>query len=115
MELVNLSTGQVIAEKVEQADTFGRRLKGLMFRKSLPDGHALHLKPCQSIHTFFMRFPIDVIYLNEANRIVSFEENIPVGKVCKPIRGARSVIELPVGRISETRTNVGQAVAYRYL
>lgn len=113
MELVNLSTGKVIANVVEEAVTFGSRLKGLMFRKDMPNDYAMHLKPCRSIHTFFMKFPIDVLYLDSENTIVGIETNLLPGKVGKKFHSARSVIELAAGQIGNTGTQTGQSVQCR--
>jgi uncharacterized protein len=113
MELVNASTGEVLADKLEEADSFGKRLKGLMFKKSMPENYALHLTPCRSIHTFFMKFPIDVLYLDNEKTIVGIEEKLQPGKIGKKVKGARTVIELPEGQISRTGTKVGQIVQSR--
>ncbi|PWW27048.1 hypothetical protein DFO73_109214 [Cytobacillus oceanisediminis] len=110
--LLNLSTKQVIAEEVIAAYTFWKRFKGLMLTKSMPENFALHLSPCPSIHTFFMRYNIDVLYLNDRNEIVGLEENLEPGKAGKRFPEAVSVIELPAGKIKHTSTAAGQAVAF---
>ncbi|HEU5141281.1 MAG TPA: DUF192 domain-containing protein [Bacillales bacterium] len=110
--LVNRSTGCVLAETVEEAHTFGKRLTGLMFRRAIPERYAMHLKPCRSIHTFFMRFPIDVLYLDAGRHIVAMQENLGTGKIGKSVRGAESVVELPAGQIRESGTRVGQVLHF---
>ncbi len=110
MELVNVSNGAVLAHQVEQAHTFGRRLKGLMFRNHLPETHAMHIQPCRSIHTFFMRFPIDVLYLDEALKVVHIAEHLRTGKVTQPVLKARSVVELVAGTIQTSGTKVGDHI-----
>lgn len=113
MQLVNLTTGDVLADKVETADTFFKRFKGLMLKKYMPESYAMHLKPCRSIHTFFMKFPIDVLYLDGENNIVGIEENLAPGKIGKKVKKARTVVELPKGQISKTETEVGHSIGYK--
>nr|WP_197969879.1 DUF192 domain-containing protein [Mesobacillus harenae] len=92
------------------AATFFTRLKGLMFSKELPAGHGLYIKPCRSIHTYFMNYPIDVIYLNEKYEIVGLDEAVQPRTIGKYHKGAKSVIELPEGTIQRTKTEVGHAL-----
>lgn len=113
LKLVNLSNGRVMAETVREAYTFRKRLRGLMFDKRLPEGTGIHLLPCRSIHTFFMSFPIDVLYLDKDGAIIGIETNLAPGKLGKSFRGTSSVIELPAGTVNETDTQVGQSVAVR--
>lgn len=76
------------------------------------DGQALVIDPCTSIHMFFMRFPLDVLYLNRDNEVVRAQENIRPWRI-GPLytKGARFVIELPTGTIQRSRTSVGDAIA----
>ncbi|MGJ9384762.1 DUF192 domain-containing protein [Salipaludibacillus sp. CF4.18] len=93
---------------------FWSRFKGLMLTKSIPEHFAMHICPCPSIHTFFMRFTIDVLYLNDQREIVGLEENLAPGKIGKRFSNARSVVELPAGTISTTSIEVGQTVAFSH-
>lgn len=86
--------GELITANAEIADSFFRRFMGLMFRREIADDYALHILPCNQIHMLNMRFPIDVIYLSEAGEVVRVDENVPVGKICKTVREAKSVIEM---------------------
>lgn len=112
MKLLNPQTDQIIAEEVKVAYSFWARFKGLMLTKSMPGHLALHISPCPSIHTFFMRYPIDVLYLNKKKEIVGMEEGLVPGKIGKRFSKAESVIELPAGRIKDTSMTVGQTVAF---
>ncbi len=102
--LVNQSNQAVLAENVEIADAFWRRFLGLMGRSKLGQGQGLLLKPCNSVHTCFMRFSIDVIFLNPAWQIVHIETELAPYKISKIIREAVQVIELPSGTINATGT-----------
>jgi uncharacterized protein len=111
--LLNISNGQVLAKRVHEAYHFWSRLKGLMFTKSFPKGDALHLQPCQSIHTFFMQYNIDVLYLDKNFEIIAIEEEVKPKKVGKHMKKAYSVVELPSGLVKETNTIVGHVVRYK--
>lgn len=113
MKLINLDNGQVVANDVQEARTFLKRLKGLMFTKQLPSGCALHIQPCQSIHTFFMNYSIDILHLDRDYRVVATEENVAPGKIGKKVLQTASVVELPAGSIHQTDTQVGQAVQFQ--
>ncbi|HET7656783.1 MAG TPA: DUF192 domain-containing protein [Bacillales bacterium] len=112
MKLLNVNNGQLLAENVRLARRFKDRLLGLMFTKCLPPGQALLLQPCRSIHTFFMNYSIDVLYLDSANRVAAVNENLRPGKLGKGLKNALAVVELPSGTISATKTEVGQTVRF---
>ncbi|RLQ84891.1 DUF192 domain-containing protein [Planomicrobium sp. Y74] len=112
MELINYSTGSMIAKEVKQAHRFWPRFKGLMFTNSMPAGRALHLAPCNSIHTFFMKYEIDVLYINKENEIVGIEECLKPGRLGSRFSGASSVIEFPAGAINHLTAAVGHTVAF---
>ncbi len=106
--LRNVTKGSDIASRARVASGFLQRGKGLMFERDLPTGSGLIIEPCGSIHMFFMRFPLDVLYVNADHRIVRVQEGIRPWRV-GPIRtpGARYGVELPVGSIRSSRTEVG--------
>jgi uncharacterized protein len=110
MKVFEKDTGQIVIERLVPAYSFGKRLKGLMFKKSLQSGVGVHIKPCQSIHTFFMKFPIDVIYVDKNLTIVGLEHSLPPGKLGGRFKNAHSVIEVPAGYISGKSISVGQAL-----
>ncbi|MEC5422968.1 DUF192 domain-containing protein [Virgibacillus sp. C22-A2] len=112
IKLINVRTDEVIAEDIKGAYTFWTRFKGLMLTKSMPEKTGLHISPCASIHTFFMKYSIDLIYLNKENKIVGIEEDLKPGKIGKRFSGAYSVVELPAGTFRNTPTFSGQAVEF---
>lgn len=93
--------GAVIAEKVEVARSFAARLIGLMGRRSLPSGFALVIPGCRQVHTFFMRFPIDVLFLDADNRVICLENGVKPYRVTRHCRGAAYALELPARTASE--------------
>ncbi|MBR4859035.1 MAG: DUF192 domain-containing protein [Clostridia bacterium] len=86
--------GIILTENCQVADSFFRRFMGLMFRRSIPADYALHITPCNQVHMFNMRFPIDVIYLDASGTVVKIDENVQPNKVCKTVKNAESVIEV---------------------
>ncbi|HJV16041.1 MAG TPA: DUF192 domain-containing protein [Bacillales bacterium] len=110
LKVVNLSNGTELANFVANADTFFKRLKGLMFTKSLSAGHGLHIQPCRSIHTYFMNYEIDVLYLSDQFEIVGMDEKMKPASVGKYQKKAFSVLELPAGTISRTETKIGHYI-----
>ncbi|WBW95548.1 DUF192 domain-containing protein [Oceanirhabdus sp. W0125-5] len=106
----NTTNNTVLAENLIEANSFFKRFKGLMFTKNLPPQSALYIKPCKGIHTYFMNYNIDVLYLDNNNKILSIDENMEPRKVGKFRKKAVTVIELSSGRIRETKTQIGQVV-----
>jgi uncharacterized membrane protein (UPF0127 family) len=100
MRMVNATTGQVVAERLEIADTFWRRLRGLQFRRPLPPGNGLLLMPCNGVHTCFVRGVIDVVALDRQNRVVGVRRGVRPWRIVLPFPGAHSMLELPAGAIS---------------
>lgn len=100
-KITNMSNGNIIAEQAAYADTFISRLRGLMFRNSFNKGEALVIVPCNSIHTFWMKFPIDVVFLSKENAVIYTIENFHPNKISSLLRKAHSVVELPAGTIKE--------------
>ncbi|HET6454229.1 MAG TPA: DUF192 domain-containing protein [Armatimonadota bacterium] len=98
--------GRVIAEEATVAGTFCGRLIGLIGRRSLPPCSALVIPRCTQVHTFGMRFPIDVLFLNEDNVILAAESLRP-WRISKRHPGATKVIELPPGTIAEYSISIG--------
>ena len=112
MKLINLDNESVIANKIHRAESFWNRFKGLMFTDSLPADCGLHIRPCRSIHTFFMKYSIDVLHLDSRHQVVGLEENLQPGKVGKVIPNTTEIIELPSGTIQETKTKVGHRLQF---
>lgn len=86
----------VVCEHCEVADGALMRLRGLMGRPSLPQGQGLLLKPAPSIHTFFMRFAIDAVFLDAHMQVVGVSDNLRPWRTAGR-RGARAVLELAAG------------------
>ncbi|MBC8015700.1 MAG: DUF192 domain-containing protein [Sporomusaceae bacterium] len=96
MCIKNITKGTVVADHMRPAATFWQRLKGLLGTSSLPIGHGLVIKPCSSVHTFGMNYPIDVLFVDRHHRIIKVVENLLPGKVSMA-SGSQYVVELPAG------------------
>jgi hypothetical protein len=112
MKLINKKNRKILAEKLEIANTPFRRMKGLLGRKTISRDEGLHIIPCNSIHSFFMKFKFDALFLNKKNEVVFLIEDMPAWQVSRICFSAYSVVELPSGVIKETETNVGDALEF---
>ena len=96
--LVNVRTGSVIAEVVEPALDSKSRRKGLLGRDTLADSHALVLAPCGSVHTFWMRFPIDVLFVSADGCVIKIVEQLAAWRIAGSLQACITV-ELPIGSV----------------
>lgn len=99
--------GIAVIEKAEIADNFITRFKGLMFVKSIPDDYGLLIRPCNQIHMFNMKFPLDIIYVSKEGEVVHIDADIQPGKVGKTIKKAAYVIEVNSGICAKQGICVG--------
>lgn len=95
-KLLDQFTPQLIAEKINLADNFSSRLVGLLGKLSIEEDEGLLLYPCASIHTYFMKFPVDVAFLNHEKEIIAIKENL-MPKNTFAVKGAVYVLELKAG------------------
>lgn len=105
--VVNRDRGGALAERARTAATFFSRFRGLMGARDLPDGEALLLDGDNSIHTFFMRFPIDVVFLDGEERVLHQIHAMRPWRVSRIVWRAKAVLELPAGTLARTGTRVG--------
>src|SRR5688572_21086631 len=103
--------GRVVAESVIVADSTFRRLRGLLGRGDLPSGHGVLLRPAWSIHTAFMRFPIDVVFLDPDQVVIKIVPNLTPFKTAS-CRGAREIVELRAGECERRGLALGDRVAW---
>lgn len=97
LQLQNASTGAIVVERLEVADWFWPRLKGLQFRRQLPHGTGLLLVPCSSIHTCWMGFAIDLVMLDTAGRVVETRCDVPPWRFIVPRQKTHAILEMPRG------------------
>ena len=109
--IVNLTQGKCLCVS-ELADSPLPRMRGLMGRSGLPAGEGLLLTPAPAIHTAFMRFPIDALFLDSQLRVLDIRESLPPWRVASK-RTARSVLELAAGECARHRVEVGHRLELR--
>jgi len=91
------------------AGTSAERRTGLLQHTKLDPGEGLWIVPCESVHTFFMKFAIDVVFLNKKKVVVKLRPNMVKSRIALSLRG-HSVVELPVGTIESSGTQVGDQI-----
>src|SRR6266511_6480914 len=107
MPVLNLTRKTWLATTVRKADHFLTRLVGLLRRNKLGPEEALWLIPSKGVHTIGMKFPIDVIFLDQSNKVVATACGMPPYRLSRVHLKARSVLELPPGTIQKSTTIVG--------
>ncbi|QQE74766.1 DUF192 domain-containing protein [Brevibacillus composti] len=107
MKIFNITKRQWIAENAACADTAVKRLVGLLGKSTLSPGEALVIRPCQAVHTWFMRFSIDCLFVDQEGKIVHLICDLAPWRFSPFIKNAACVIELPPHTISATGTEIG--------
>jgi uncharacterized membrane protein (UPF0127 family) len=105
--------GAVLCERCKVADGPISRLRGLLGRKRLPSGEGVLLKPANMVHTWFMRFAIDVVFVDAEMEIVGITHDAGPWRVTGR-RGARSVIELPAGECKRRGVQTGAKLRFEH-
>lgn len=109
----NLTRDTLLASRAERAASFYSRFMGLMGRSTLPFGEGLWIDPCNSIHTFFMRIPIDVLFLDRERRVVKVFPALVPWRTTRIYGKARTVLELPAGTLAASRTSEGDQLDFQ--
>jgi len=109
--LYNPRNGAVLARRVERAVTMAARLRGHLGRSALPEGDALSIEPCTSLHTFFMRFPIDALFLSREGRVIRAIPDLRPWRATRIYPRAAQAVELPAGTIARSGTREGDLLA----
>lgn len=106
----NRTRNAMLASRVRVADRWWTRLRGLLGRPALEPGEGLLISPCRSVHTFGMRYPIDVLFLAADGRVVARYPDLPPGSATRHHRDAATALELPAGAIRRSGTGEGDLV-----
>lgn len=107
--VIDIETGEVMLTRMEVASTFWQRFKGLQLRRRLPPDTGLWLSPCSSLHTCFMRFPLDVIMLDDGRMVVGIRKQVHPWRAVLCVGQTTSVIE--VASVTKSWT-VGQKLKF---
>ncbi len=113
LSVVNRTRNSTMVSAGRVADTFWTRFKGLMGQHDLAEGFGLLLQGESAIHTFGMQIPIDIVYLDKEGRVLRTTTAMPPSRLGPLVRGARNVLELPVGTLAKTNTQPGDQLEIR--
>lgn len=110
----NRTRNTVLAESADMADTSAKRRTGLLKHERLNPGDGLWIVPCESVHTFFMKFPIDLVYLDKKRKVRKVRHRVPAWRLSVCL-SAHSILELPAGTLEQTGTKVGDELTIEKL
>jgi uncharacterized membrane protein (UPF0127 family) len=111
MQVLNVTRQTYLATQMEVADSGPKRNKGLLGRDGLAQGEGLWIVPCEAVHTFAMRFAIDLVYLDRNRKIKKLRSAVPPWRLSGCLT-AHSIIELPPGTICNTQTQRGDTLEF---
>lgn len=109
----NRTQQKPIANKVAKTENVFQRMKGLLGRSSLDPDQGLWIQPCNSIHTLFMKFPIDVAFLSNEFRIIKLLPSLSPFRLSPIVWNAQSVLELSAGTLRRSGTTLGDYIEFR--
>lgn len=112
--VLNMTRSTVLATRAQLALSAAARARGLLGRKSLEEGEGLVIRPCKGVHSFGMKFAIDVAYANRAGVVVCLLAPLLPGKAGPVVREASWVVELPEGVLARTGTVIGDRLQVFY-
>ncbi len=107
-----IKNNMLLTQKATRAKTWLARLKGLLGKEALSPNEALVLSPCNSIHTFFMRFPIDAIFMSSKGKVLHLYSDLKPNRLTVLHLRAKEVIELPAGTIKQWNIHVGDILKF---
>ncbi len=107
VRISNRSKNTLLGEVVEVADTARARSRGLLSSEGWQGRDGMLLVPCRNVHTFGMRYTIDVAFLDREGRVLKTAPSLRPGRISPVCLKGRKALELPAGRLSETSTEPG--------
>ncbi|MBL9037645.1 MAG: DUF192 domain-containing protein [Archangium sp.] len=113
--VTNATRNTLLGDDVAKATSFAARFMGLMGVRHFPVGSGLYLAPCTSVHTFFMRLPIDVLFLGPGYAVLDVSHALAPWKMSRWYPDAAGVLELPAGLATASGTQVGDTLAFAEL
>lgn len=113
LQVRNLTREAALAEKVMLADGWWTRLRGMMGRPEPAEDEGMLLAPCQSVHMYWMKYPLDVAFIAPDGQVVATYHGLAPSRRSKWHRDANRALELKAGRLAATRTEVGDRLELR--
>ena len=110
----NHTRNTVLGDAVDVADTSEKRRVGLLKHERLEVGSGLWIVPCESVHTFFMKFPIDLVYLDKQRKVRKVRHAVPAWRLSACL-SAHSILELPAGTAEKSGTVAGDELSMETL
>jgi uncharacterized protein len=107
----NETRNTILATAADIADTSAKRRTGLLRHERLEPGQGLWITPCESVHTFFMKFAIDLVYLDKNKKVRKVRHRVPPWRLSACL-AAHSVLELPAGAAAASSTQTGDQLAF---
>jgi len=111
LRVVNTTRQIELADRVELAGNGAKRSKGLLGRTGLGPGEGMWIVPCEAVHTFWMKFSLDLVYLDRQNQIAKIKRNVPPWRLSACLT-AHSVIEFAAGAIRESDAQPGDKLEF---
>ena len=112
LEIRNETKRERLGTKVLWANRMLSRMRGFLMRPAPAEGEGLLLSPCNGVHMYGMKFPLDVLFISREGHVVSSFPNLEPGQRTPIQRGARHALELPVGTIRRSGTEVGDVIKW---
>ena len=110
--VVHNAAGQLVAHHLLLALDPWTRLRGLLGRDALEPGEGMLLRPCAQVHSFFMRYPIDVLFVSRLGEVLALHPRLEPWRTSRHVAGARGVLELSAGQAAATGTQVGHRLVF---
>lgn len=115
LEVINKTRNTSLGKEIELAKSFQKRFLGLMFKDNLKENQGLFFPQCKSVHTFGMKFPIDILVLTKNNQVLHTFPRVPSFRIIRPRISAHSILEIPEGIIQNSKTIPGDQLLMRNL
>ena len=109
---LNVTTQKELGKRISKAVTFFQRTRGLLGRKKIKKGEGLYIPACRSIHTFFMRVTIDVVFIDGDNRITRIVPELVPFRIAFGPRNTAGVLELSAGTLKDNRCVAGDEISF---
>jgi uncharacterized membrane protein (UPF0127 family) len=107
VQVENVNRNSELIREGQMANNRWTRLRGLIGVRHLPEGQGIVLDPCHGVHCMFMSIPIDVVYVNKQHQVVALDKAMKPWAIGKIYRESHYVVEVPVGTIERTQTEIG--------
>jgi uncharacterized membrane protein (UPF0127 family) len=108
----NTTRGTVLAERVAIAESLLARTRGLLGTRVLARSEALLLRPCRQVHSFFMRYALDLVFVDRQGRVLLTRQNFGTNRISPLVMRANAVLELAAGALASTPTETGDVLSF---